>query len=109
MESKPYGGYPRNWDANLLEKLHAANGGPHVWKGKPSGDPSKPYGTVKGKTIFEAGGVTEPGRALGYLPADEEWRMPNRYEDVPVGAKGERNKFPRGAEQLPTHSRWVYR
>jgi len=49
--------------------------------------PASPYGTFTGKTIFEAAktNVSPEGaqKALGYLPTDEEWSAPNRYEDHP--------------------------
>ena len=111
VETKPYGGYPRNWDAILLDKLAAANGKGQRWKGSPGGDPKAPYGQYDGKTIFEAApdapGPDGPVRALGYLPTDEDWRTPNRYEDVPVGEKGVPGKWT-GQESLPTHGTWFY-
>ncbi len=112
VESKPYGGYPRNWDIKLLELLHEVDPKNRRWTGKPNGDPGKPYGTFEGKTIFEATeknlGPTAAQRALGYLPSDEEWRTPNLYEDAAVGEKGRPLKFTRKVEDLPVHSTWFF-
>lgn len=90
VESKPYGGYPQNWDVKLLSML-----GPQPWNGR----------TYEGKTIFEA---RDPAKqtvtgmvALGYLPSDEEWRHPNLYEDASRGHN------PRG-ESLPEHQHWGF-
>src|SRR5215468_10692412 len=57
VETKPYGGYPRHWDAKLLAMLEQANPGSQVWDAarKSPGDPKEtPYGTFQGQTIFEA-------------------------------------------------------
>lgn len=71
VETKPYGGYPQFWDVKLLKML-----GPRPWEKTGVG----PYGTYKGKTIFEA--APPESVALGYLPEDREWRFPNIYEDT---------------------------
>lgn len=71
VETKPYGGYPQFWDVKLSKML-----GPQQWEKTGGG----PYGTYKGKTIFEAAPTNEA--ALGYLPEDKEWRFPNIYEDT---------------------------
>jgi nitrate reductase beta subunit len=85
VETKPYGGYPHHWDVKTLDLLEKANPGGQTWGGAPRED--APYGEFKGKTIFEAAknNISPEGanRALGYLPTDEEWAAPNRYEDSP--------------------------
>jgi nitrate reductase beta subunit len=100
VETKPFGGYPQHWDVKILQQLGPQPG----WQARP-GDSQAPYGSYAGKTIFEA---APPGQAaLGYLPADKEWRFPNIYEDTtnaPVtGPKGEwRNA------DLPEHRVWFF-
>jgi len=89
VESKPFGGYPQNWDSKLLAMLEAANPGGQSWDaGKAEGEKS-PYGTFDGKTIFEAAqnhiGPQGSQVALGYLPTDAEWRAPNIHEDTAAG------------------------
>ena len=64
VETRPFGGYPRLWDVKLLQML------------------------PKGKTIFEA--APEGQNALGYLPADEEYRFPNVHDDRATG------RYPKG-------------
>jgi nitrate reductase beta subunit len=112
VETKPYGGYPRNWDVKLLELLQQVAPENRKWSGEANGDPEKSYGTFEGQTIFEAAekniGSTEARRVLGYLPTDEEWRTPNLYEDAAVGEKGHPMKFTRAVEQLPEHSTWFF-
>ena len=84
VETKPYGGYPRFWDARLLEML-----GPQRWDGS----------TYEGKTIFEAVPAGEP--ALGYLPPQREWAAPNFGEDTSVRLD------PQGTK-LPEHTTWFF-
>jgi nitrate reductase / nitrite oxidoreductase, beta subunit len=112
VETKPYGGYPHNWDVKILDLLEKAHPGGQVWDGTPT-DVSAPYGKFNGKTIFEAANtnVSDEGaqKALGYLPSDEEWSAPNRFEDNPTGAaKGKKNQFFQGGEQLPHHKTWFF-
>ncbi len=54
VESKPYGGYPQNWDSKLLAMLESANPGGQSWDATKSDGVTKPYGVFEGKTIFEA-------------------------------------------------------
>lgn len=54
VEIKPFGGYPRHWDARLLAMLEEANPGGQVWNLAPREDRQRPYGVFEGKTIFEA-------------------------------------------------------
>jgi nitrate reductase beta subunit len=85
VETKPYGGYPRHWDARLLAMLDRANPGKQVWEAGAAGSAQAPYGRFAGKTVFEAAqgyaGPEGPKRALGYIPAPEEWDAPNIFED----------------------------
>src|SRR5262245_45961452 len=55
VETKPYGGYPRNWDVKVLELLKKAN--PEGMRWFPGGEDAPgdaPYGEYEGRTIFEA-------------------------------------------------------
>src|SRR3989304_1981664 len=45
VETKPYGGYPHNWDVKLLKMLADAD---------PENEGWSDGGTYRGKTIFEA-------------------------------------------------------
>jgi len=110
VETKPYGGYPQFWDMHTLDLLEKANPGNQNWTGKPSNDKKKPYGQFDGKTIFEAQNMVTPdsARVLGYLPTDEEWNLPNIYEDNPVGKKGVRNELDKEGTQLPEHKTWFF-
>ena len=114
VETKPYGGYPQNWDVKILDKLSQANPGKQVWSGKPNGDKRKPYGTFDGKSIFEVphavarGG--QPNQVLGYLPGDEEWRFPNIYEDTPQHGQSKPMDFGKGEELKgdKKHKAWFF-
>ena len=112
VETKPYGGYPHHWDVKTLNLLEQANPGGQVWGGKPE-NRKAPYGKFNSKTIFEASktfiGPEGANRALGYLPADEEWSAPNRYEDHPIGSeKGSKGQYFKGGELLPEHKTWFF-
>jgi nitrate reductase beta subunit len=111
VESKPYGGYPQHWDAKLLAMLEAENPGGQVWDASQAGDAGRPYGTFKGKTVFEAAAqhVGPEGRqaALGYLPTDSEWRHPNIHEDTATGRQGAPGDFA-GSAALPEHRVWFF-
>lgn len=110
VESKPYGGYPHNWDVKILEMLEKENAGNQVWKGKEKSS-EKPYGSFEGKTIFEAAEkhVSPDGskRALGYLPADEDWNAPNIHEETATGKIRQENDWTDSAE-LPEHHVWFF-
>lgn len=84
VETKPYGGYPQNWDKKLLAML-----GPGRWEGD----------AFAGKTIFEKAPNGE--KVLGYVPSDDEWASPNIYEDTPAG------RLDQGTE-LPEHDPWMF-
>ena len=108
VETKPYGGYPHNWDIKLLSMLDKANPEGQAWEG--GADPKeKPYGTFGGKTIFEAAseGTEQSQRVMGYLPTDEEWQSPNIYEETAAGAPMQEGEWG-GSTQLPEHKVWFY-
>jgi nitrate reductase beta subunit len=111
VESKPYGGYPQNWDAKLLGMLEAENPGGQVWNAGRAEGRQSPYGVFEGKTIFEAAakhvGPEGAQTVLGYLPTDSEWRHPNIHEDTATGGKWRDGQF--GAStQLPEHRVWFF-
>lgn len=113
VETKPYGGYPHHWDVKILDLINQANPGGQTWNGEPRALKA-PYGQFKGKTIFEAAktNVSPEGaqRALGYLPTDEEWSAPNRFEDNPVGAEnGRKGQLAfSGGQLVPQHKTWFF-
>jgi nitrate reductase / nitrite oxidoreductase, beta subunit len=112
VETKPYGGYPHHWDVKTLDLLEQTNPGGQTWSGKPQ-DVKGPYGTFNGKTVFEAAktNISPEGaqKVLGYLPEDEEWSGPNRFEDNPTGAeKGAKGRYFSGGESLPAHKTWFF-
>jgi nitrate reductase beta subunit len=99
VETKPYGSYPNGWDVKALGLLEDANPGGQVWDGAP-GDARAPYGRFDGVTVFEAtDGFTD--HVAGYLPADEEWKAPNRFEDHAT-------RVPAGGAALPEHLGWFF-
>lgn len=112
VETKPYGGYPRHWDVKTLALLEEANPDGQSWDGQPQ-ERKAPYGRFHGKTIFEAAqthvGPEGANRALGYLPTDEEWAGPNRWEDNPAGApQGKPGDYTMGPSALPEHQTWFF-
>jgi nitrate reductase / nitrite oxidoreductase, beta subunit len=112
VETKPYGGYPQQWDIRILKLLEQANPGGQVWKQGKGNGKEQPYGTFNGKTIFEAGPkqgeANKAQRVLGYLPPDEQWRAPNIGEDSAVGKRGAPMQLnPEGAA-LPVHKTWFF-
>lgn len=111
VESKPFGGYPQNWDSKLLAMLEAENPGGQVWDFATTEGGSRPYGVFQGKTIFEAApkhvGPEGAQAVLGYLPTDAEWRHPNIHEDTAMGGKRRPGEFGGGA-QLPAHQVWFF-
>ena len=113
VETKPYGGYPHHWDVRLLNLLDQANPGGQTWSGQPQ-DIQGPYGQFNGRTVFEAAekNVSPEGaqRALGYLPSDEEWASPNRFEDNPSASeKGRKGQMTfSGGELVPQHKTWFF-
>lgn len=112
VETKPYGGYPRNWDMKILSMIEEANPGGQKWAQNGNNMQDRPYGTFDGKTIFEAVEhqiAHGPERILGYLPSTEEWKTPNLYEDVPVRENGIPDKSTNDSgESLPSHKSWFF-
>ncbi len=111
VESKPYGGYPQNWDVKALQMLEKANPGKQEWDATKNGA-RRPYGAYGGMTMFEAAsrriGPEGPQRVLGYLPSDEEWRFPNIGEDAAKGPKGARGTYDKQGASLPEHNSWFF-
>ncbi|MBI4027902.1 MAG: nitrate oxidoreductase subunit beta [Verrucomicrobia bacterium] len=112
VETKPYGGYPHHWDVKLLDLLEKANPEGQIWNDQPL-EKRAPYGRFGGKTVFDAAqqNLAPEGAqaALGYLPTDEEWSGPNKFEDNPLSEiKGKRGQFFPGGEQLPNHKTWFF-
>ncbi|MBI2886431.1 MAG: dehydrogenase [Chloroflexi bacterium] len=71
VESKPYGGYPQQWDMQALSLL-----GPQTWEGN----------AYSGKTLIEAAMTGTDGRpVVGYTPDSMEWANPNLGEDEAAG------------------------
>ncbi|HEX6962953.1 MAG TPA: 4Fe-4S dicluster domain-containing protein [Lacipirellula sp.] len=112
VESKPYGGYPQHWDAKLLAMLDAANPEGQTWNVAEKDPAKQPYGVFEGMTIFDAA-EKKPRpdgaqRALGYLPADSEWRSPNIHEDTATGNHFKADGQFGGEAQLPEHKVWFF-
>ncbi len=86
VETKPFGGYPQQWDVKLLTKL-----GKQGWSD----------GKYTGKTIFEQPDGELRDEPLGFAPEKPEWRFPNIYEDTASGTckKG---------LSLPTHKNFFF-
>lgn len=108
VESKPYGSYPQHWDIKILQKLddaHAAAGQAATWDAGQTSE-AAPYGVYNGLTLTEAGGPNE--QVLGYLPADNEWRSPNFYEDTATSYKGGKLGISPEGASLPEHQTWFF-
>ena len=100
VETKPYGGYPNDWDVRLLSLLDEANDGKQAWDTADREAVRAPYGHFDGKTIFEAADGQDQ-QVLGYLPADEQWKAPNSFEDHATAA-------PKQGVSLPVHDGWFF-
>ena len=102
VETKPYGGYPHNWDAKILKMLDEANPDGQTWE----------HGQFKGMTVFDAArkrkGPEGAQVAMGYLPADEEWTAPNFYEDTSIGYEGGKLGVSKEGASLPEHKTWFF-
>lgn len=110
VETKPYGGYPQNWDVKLLTLLEKQNPDGQVWNRSAPKAPEKPYGTFDGQTIFEAAEKRygdQQQRVLGYLPEESEWRSPNIHEETASGKTMKEGEWGRST-QLPEHDVWFY-
>lgn len=104
VETKPYGGYPHNWDVKMLELMEQNSPVEQKWNETTKSE-DKPYGVFDGRTIFE---MAPFGRAaLGYEPLPEDWQTPNLYEDTPVGNKGVKDQAFKGGEMLE-HEAWFF-
>lgn len=99
VETKPYGGYPANWDVKTLELLDQKNPEGMTWDVSTDEAVRAPYGRYDGKTIFESAPSTE--RVLGYEPTEAEWKGPNAFEDHAT-------KFPKEGVSLPEHAGWFF-
>ncbi len=106
VETKPFGGYPRFWDAKLLSMLEQANPTKQAWD--PTATSDGPYGRFEGKTIFEAAenyaGPDGPKKAIGHMPVADEWAAPNIFEDH---ARGLSEGLP-ATTNLPEHKVWFF-
>ncbi|MBI3890603.1 MAG: nitrate oxidoreductase subunit beta [Candidatus Wallbacteria bacterium] len=110
VETKPYGGYPHNWDVKLLAMLDKENPEGQTWDPAGPKTPEKPYGVFEGKTIFEAAEKkygAQQQRVLGYLPGDQEWRGPNIHEETAAGKLATEGDWGRST-QLPEHEVWFF-
>ena len=113
VETKPYGGYPKFWDAKILKLLddaHRKAGRRMEWETAGKDGDERPYGTYEGMTIFEAAAQDTPQQevALGYEPSDDEWSAPNFYEDTAAGATSSRGDTTLEPTQLPEHKTWFF-
>lgn len=107
VETKPYGGYPHNWDVRILELLEQANPGGQIWDAAARG-PGKPYGVFRGITVFEAAAKDGRENALGYAPSDADWSAPNLGEDAAVGPPGRPGTYDERGARLPEHTPWFF-
>ncbi len=114
VETKPFGGYPHNWDVRILDLLSKANPDGQRWGQGGDVGAQSPYGQFNGKTIFEAAEkyyseAEGAKRVLGYLPSDEEWTTaPNIHEETAVGDLFGGGKQFGGSAQLPDHKVWFF-
>ncbi|MBQ17708.1 MAG: nitrate oxidoreductase subunit beta [Planctomycetaceae bacterium] len=110
VETKPHGGYPQHWDSRLLTMLDKLNPGGQVWRVGRQDSNRSPYGTFSGMTIFEAAkpGPAGPQVAVGYLPADEQWRRPNVHEDTANSSFSHATGEFGGRAELPEHRVWFF-
>ncbi len=116
VETKPFGGYPRNWDSRLLGMLEEANPGGQVWNVSKPRTEGAPFGVFEGKTIFEAAelraGTDGAKVALGYGPTAEEWASPNVWEDHASPLRGAKAASGGGSAHrsavLPEHKVWFF-
>ncbi|MFN8036430.1 MAG: 4Fe-4S dicluster domain-containing protein [Acidimicrobiia bacterium] len=100
VETKPYGGYPDDWDVRLLDMLDRGNQGGQAWDVSTREPGRAPYGKFDGKTVFEAADGSEQV-VLGYLPDEAEFKAPNGFEDHAT-------KHPAGGVSLPVHDGWFF-
>ena len=102
VETKPYGGYPQNWDVKTLSLLEEADPGGQVWDASNKDEIKAPYGMYNGSTVFEAAQKLNTGQsAIGYIPTDKEWSAPNIFEDASTALQN-------GGAALPEHKTWFF-
>jgi len=102
VETKPYGGYPQNWDVKTLSLLEEADPGGQVWDASNKDEIKAPYGMYNGSTVFEAAQKLNTGQsAIGYIPTDKEWSAPNIFEDASTALQN-------GGAVLPEHKTWFF-
>ncbi len=111
VETKPFGGYPQNWDSKLLGMLEQANPGGQTWDATKKESKEAPYGRFDGQTVYDAAkgyaGPDGPKRALGYLPEATEWESPNMHEESATGEAWSGKAFG-SSTQLPEHKVWYF-
>jgi nitrate reductase beta subunit len=100
VETKPFGGYPADWDVKLLALQAQRDPRGQRWDAGGGADPRAPYGRFRGKTVFETADGNEQV-ATGYLPSDEEWKAPNSFEDHAT-------RFSAKGASLPEHAGWFF-
>ena len=79
------------WDAKILRKLQEAEPGRAGLERKRLGRRLRPLWRVPGQDDLRGGeqhSSPDSSSVLGYLPTDEEWNLPNIWEDNPVGKSG---------------------
>ena len=102
VESKPYGGYPQHWDMKTLALLEEADPGGQKWDAGKKDPANAPYGVYNGLTVFEAAEQLKTGQtAIGYIPTDAEWSVPNIHEDTST-------VFSAQGGQIPEHQTWFF-
>lgn len=85
VETKPYGGYPHEWDSRLMQKCGQAE-----WQGKK----------LHSITIFEKNGEGKP--PVGHLPNERDYSAPNLGEDDLS------EMINQGAHLGETHNGWMF-
>jgi nitrate reductase beta subunit len=85
VETKPYGGYPLEWDTRLLART-----GPAQWKGS----------TLATPTVFETEGDKQPPN--GHRPEVDDYSSPNIGEDDITGT------VEMGAAFSGVHPMWMF-
>ena len=85
VETKPYGGYPHEWDSRLMQKCGQAE-----WQGKK----------LHSITIFEKNGEGKP--PAGHLPNERDYSAPNLGEDDLS------EMIDQGAHLGDTHNGWMF-
>src|SRR3972149_4768934 len=102
VESKPYGGYPQHWDMKTRPLLEEEYPGGQKWDAGKKDPANAPYGVYNGLTVFEAAEQLKTGQAaIGYIPTDQEWSVPNIHEDTST-------VFSAQGGQIPEHQTWFF-